>query len=132
MDPLCLLVAGVVRAALPGEEFTLAWEHSVQKTRWEEHYRVDGSNLLLAEARIESSGAGMEPPPDAVLKNGWWSWHPRSIAPALTLARFSADRDYTLCWRDRCSALSALVGNADAAPTLVVRPCEGKAGRASK
>ncbi len=38
---ICILVAGVVRATLPGQEFTLAWDHSVQKTRWEERYRVD-------------------------------------------------------------------------------------------
>ena len=27
---------------VPGPEFTLAWQHSVEKVRWEERYRVDG------------------------------------------------------------------------------------------
>jgi len=61
---VCLIVAGVVAAALPTEEFTLAWTHSVEKTRWEETYRVDGDRLALIEARIQGMGAGMEPPAD--------------------------------------------------------------------
>jgi hypothetical protein len=70
LDAVCLLVAGALRAMLPTTEFTLAWTHSVQKTRWEERYRVAGSDLQLVEARIQSSGAGMDPPPQARLRDG--------------------------------------------------------------
>ncbi len=70
VSAFCLLVAGVVRATLPGPEFTLAWQHSVAKTRWEERYRVEGDRLLLAEACVEGTGAGMEPPPEAVRRGG--------------------------------------------------------------
>ena len=44
-------------AFVPQRAFTLAWTHSIEKTRWEEDYRVaraaDGSPLLrLVRARI--------------------------------------------------------------------------------
>jgi hypothetical protein len=135
LDAVCLLVAGALRATLPATEFTLAWTHSVQKTRWEERYRVAGSELQLVLARIQSSGAGMDPPPQARLRDGWWSWRP-SIAPlpeiVLTLSPFT--RDYEVCWRGQCRALHALVHDSRAIDTrsrdfatqveaVSVRPC---------
>ena len=73
MNAVCLIVAGVVRATLPTDHYTLAWQHSVEKTRWEESYRIDGDRLRLTAARIQGLGAGMEPPRDAVLRGGWWT-----------------------------------------------------------
>ena len=93
MDPICLLVAGVVRAAtLPASEFTLSWVHSVQKTLWEERYRVDGDGLLLFEARVQGTGAGMELPPGAILAAGVWTWNPLRHLQAL---RISMSSGYT-------------------------------------
>jgi hypothetical protein len=112
-----------VRASLPEPEFTLAWNHSVQKTRWEERYRVDGSGLMLIEARVLGSGAGMEPAPDAVLRNGAWTWRPRTPVRELRLTRSGFVPDYTLCWRDRCTELGRLVGNTADGAVVVVRPC---------
>ena len=123
LDPLCLLVAGVVRATLPAPEFTLAWRHSVEKTRWEEHYRVQGDELLLAEARVEGTGAGMEPPPEAVFRGGWWTWQPRRTVADLMLARSSATSDYVLCWRDRCSDLGAIIGSAPDNSPVTIAAC---------
>lgn len=135
MNAVCLLVAGVLRATLPTTEFTLAWTHSVQKTRWEERYRIAGSDLLLVDARIQSSGAGMDPPPQARFRDGWWSWRP-SIAPlpelVLTLSPFT--RDYDVCWRGQCRALHALVSGSRSSggpvgddtgdvEAVAVRPC---------
>jgi hypothetical protein len=125
MDPVCLLVAGVVRATLPVAEFTLAWEHSVQKTRWEERYRVEGGALTLAEARVQGSGAGMEPSPAARLRDGWWTWAPRTRVPELRLTESRYTRDYELCWRDRCRDLAALVGPTGDGAVVVVRACTG-------
>jgi len=123
VHPVCLLVAGVVRATLPGPEFTLAWEHSVQKTRWEERYRVTGTEFRLDAARVQGSGAGMEPPQDAVLRDGWWTWRPATRVPELLLARSTYTRDYTLCWEDRCRPMEALIGPVAEATVVVVRPC---------
>ena len=141
-NAICLFVAGVLRATLPTTEFSVEWNHSVEKTRWEERYRIDGTRLRLVEARIQGSGAGMDPPPGARLHGGWWSWQP-SLAPLpeirLTLSPFA--RDYDLCWRERCRTLHALVtqpasgqhsrphGNRmsrDATAVVDIRPCTGK------
>ena len=76
MSAVCFLVAGMLRATLPVDTFTVAWQHSVEKTRWEEDWRVAGRRLVAVESRIEGSGAGMDPPPDARLVDGAWHWHP--------------------------------------------------------
>ena len=110
MNVICLITAGVVRAALPGPEFTLAWEHSVQKTRWEESYRLAGDRLTLVEARVEGSGAGMEPPPGARLRDGRWVWQPQSTHAELRLTRSTFTPDYTLCTASRCANLGNWVG----------------------
>lgn len=123
MDAVCLLVAGVVRATLPGPEFTLAWEHSVQKTRWEERYRVAGSALTLDFARIQGSGAGMEPPPQAVFRDGWWTWRPGLRMPELRLARSPYTGDYAICRDGRCQPMAEFVGSVETAEVVVIRAC---------
>jgi len=55
MDPLCLLVAGVVRATMPASEFTVDWMHSGAEDPWEERYRTDGDGLLLIEPRCKAA-----------------------------------------------------------------------------
>lgn len=112
MNAACLLIAGALRAIVPAQEFTVAWTHSVQKTRWEERYRVDGDALRLTEARIQSSGAGMDPPPDATFREGWWTWHPPlPPLPELRLTLSSYARGYDLCWGGRCHSLRRLVSS---------------------
>ena len=125
MNAVCLFVAGALRATLPASEFTIAWHHSVERTRWEERYRIDGTRLRLIEARIQGSGAGMDPPPDARLRGGWWIWQPTLpplAALRLTLSPFT--RDYDLCARDRCRALRDVVGGAPETTVVEVRACE--------
>lgn len=110
MSAICLIVAGVVRATLPGPEFTLAWTHSVEKTRWEETYRIAGDRLTLVEASVEGSGAGMESPPGARLRDGHWVWQPQSTHAELRLTRSTFTRDYTFCADGRCADLGDWVG----------------------
>jgi hypothetical protein len=133
VNAVCLMVAGVVRAALPADEFTLGWEHSVEKTRWEETYRIDGDRLLLISARIQGIGAGMEPPEGAALRAGWWTWTPppRSIA-VLPLTQSTYTSDWTLCWKNRCRTLAALVPPAAEASVVDLAACNapGDAGGA--
>ena len=113
MNAACLFVAGTLRALIPAPEFTLAWTHSVEKIRWEERYVVDADALHLVEARVQGSGAGMEPGRDATFQNGWWTWKP-SVRPlsALRLTLSSYTRDYDLCWQARCRSLHDLVATA--------------------
>lgn len=129
MNAACLFVAGILHATIPAREFTLGWMHSVARTRWEERYRVEGDVLRLVAARVQGSGAGMDPAPDAVLKDGWWTWTPR-VAPLhevkLTVSSYTAG--YDLCWRGRCQKLRALVTPRAAPPLadgtrVVLRAC---------
>lgn len=93
---LCLSNAlGSATVAVPA--FTLAWTHSIEKIRWEEDWRVADDALRLETARVRGSGAGMEPPPDAVLQHGVWEWHPGRTESMLRLTRSSFTPDYVFC-----------------------------------
>jgi len=123
VNAICLIVGGIIEATLPATEMSLQWQHSVEKTRWEERYRIDGSRLALVEARVQGMGAGMEPPDTAQLRNGWWIWQP-AMAPLaeLKLTRSSYARDYDICWAGKCAPLSRLLPTRDES-VVVVRAC---------
>jgi hypothetical protein len=129
---VCLALAAALNAKpvfVPLQDFTLAWTHSIEKTRWEEDYIVvaplhaGALTLLVAtRARIRGSGAGMEPPADAVLRDGWYDYTP-DTAPLheLRLTRSPYTADYDWCTQGRCQPLSALLPS-DGSVTLL-KPC---------
>jgi hypothetical protein len=124
MSALCVAAAGLV-LSLPLQTFTLAWTHSIEKIRWEEDYRIADHRLQLAEARIRGSGAGMEPPDGAVLKNGVWHYRPAlQSVERLNLARSPYVADYVLCWDNACHPMTEIAGPVDKAPTVELYPCE--------
>jgi len=109
---------------VPASEFTLAWEHSVEKTRWEERYRIEGDRLALVEASVAGSGAGMDPAPGARFANGRWSWRPAlAPLPVLRLAASDYTRDYELCWNGHCSPLESLLGSAVGNRRVELKAC---------
>ena len=118
---ICLLFGAVL--ALPTDHLTLEWTHSVQKTLWQEDYRVESGRLVLSEARIAGSGAGMEPPPGAVLRGGVWHYRPQ-LAPlaALDIAESHFASGYTLCWDGACHRLAELFAR-PVEGTVTIRPC---------
>src|SRR5690606_560937 len=122
MMQLCLGLAGVIWAQLPVTGFTLAWQHSVEQIRWEEDDRVEPAGLRPHEARVRGSGAGMEIPEDAVLRDGSWHYRPQ-LAPLaqLRLARSTAERaaDYQLCTAGQCRALAHWLGPPSAGQPVV-------------
>jgi len=121
----CLFVAGVLQATLGADAFTIAWRHSVTHTRWQEDYRVAGGRIVAVESRIEGSGAGMDPPPDARFADGMWRWRP-ALPPlaALHLTVSPYTEDYRLCARGHCTPLHALVrAPADRIEVVDVRAC---------
>lgn len=121
MSLVCLAAAGTtVRLAAA---VTLVWTHSVQKTRWEEDWQATPAGLVITQARVEGSGAGMDPPDDAVLKDGTWHWTPK-LAPRRTveLRRSGATADWSVCYAGKCSPMSDLVP-ADADPVTLMA-CE--------
>lgn len=100
---------------VPEQRFTLAWTHSIEKTRWEENYRVQlddsgRSSLRLERARIRGSGAGMEPPAGAVLRKGWYEYRPADQPQgALRLTRSGWTPDYDWCASGHCQSLGDLL-----------------------
>ncbi len=112
MTGLCISVATVLVAALPVVNFTLAWTHSIEKIRWEEDWQIDPSTrrLVLVESRIRGSGAGMEPPEDAVLVEGVWRSRAKGLAlEGLRLARSTHAGDWELCLPAGCRTLESMI-----------------------
>ncbi|MBP2294570.1 DUF1850 domain-containing protein [Azospirillum rugosum] len=121
---LCVAVlGGAVLAALPGPSFTLSWTHSIEKTEWRESWTIADHHLVLAEARVKGTGAGMEPPPDARLSGGWFVWNPR-LAPQerVVLAASDFTADHTLCAGADCRPLHGWTGATEPSP-LELRVC---------
>lgn len=123
---LCLAAAGTM-LRLAVTTFTLAWSHTVEHLPWQEDWRVDGDRLVLEEMRVKGSGAGMDPPPDSRLVDGWYVWRPSDETRARIVLRRAADPDgvigdWQLCAEDEpCRALGDIVGG-DADP-VTLYPC---------
>jgi hypothetical protein len=119
---LCLASLGVVKA-LSVAAFTLAWTHSIEKVEWQEDWRITASGLELMEARVKGSGAGMEPPPQARLIDGWFRWKPeRPAMPEVILGNSGVAGEWRLCAGGKCRTLSEIFGRAVGAnPTILSR-----------
>ena len=119
----CLATAGLA-VEIAASTFTLSWTHTVEKTLWQEHWRVEADRLVLEEARIEGSGAGMEPPPEARLVDGSYVWSPNRAETAIVLRRDPHAGDWRLCAAGRCDKLGEWLG-ADADPVKLSPTLEG-------
>ena len=120
---LCVAAGGVI-VTLALQSFTLAWTHSIEKIRWEEDYRIEGTQLVLTEARVRGSGAGMEPPDDSKFVNGVWHYDPH--LPPLNQLRLTQSiyaPGYELCQRDRCVPLTDYAPRAQNGDVIELRSC---------
>jgi hypothetical protein len=108
---LCILTGGRT-TVLAASFFTLSWTHSIEKTRWEEDWRVTPAGLRVVEARVKGSGAGMEPPEGSVLRDGWWTYAPKLPAQASVLLASSGATGvgWKLCAGETCLDLGARFG----------------------
>ena len=130
---LALLASGGSTVFVPTAHFTLAWTHSIEKVRWEEDYAVERSStpgkqpvLKALTARVRGSAAGMEPPEDAVFRNGWYEYQPTAWSPqGLRLTRSPYTADYEWCSNGRCVPLGQWLPS-DGDITLLT-PCEAHA-----
>jgi hypothetical protein len=126
VNAICL-AAGLLLLPL-GEAITLRWTHSVQKTLWEEDYRLQGEALVLTSARIQGTGAGMEPPPDAVLRNGAWHYKPTlPPLPTLALRHSPYVQPYTLCASGTCRPLTDWLPGLPDDSVIRLYPCRSGA-----
>ena len=117
-------VAGSITKALQVTAFTLVWTHSVEKTDWQEDWRVADDGLTLVEARIKGSGAGIDPPPDARLIDGWWRWTPAPVSrDEVVLGPSGAAGDWRICVDGRCRTLSDILGASAGANPTRMRSC---------
>jgi hypothetical protein len=120
MMALCIASAvGVAKIAAAA--FTLSWSHSVEKTRWEEDWIIANGALNIIEARVEGSGAGMEPGAQARFDGTFWRWKPQTPPlKELRLMQTSGSREgWTLCANGACRT----IGSASQ-PELVLRACK--------
>jgi hypothetical protein len=108
---LCIALVGIAGApVLPTDTMTLSWTHTVEGTPWEEDYAIRDGALILTEARVKRSGAGMDAPDGAVWARGWWHYAP--LLPPLrevVLANSSFAPGYTVCWAGQCRPLKAMI-----------------------
>ncbi len=118
---LCISAGGVT-LGLALQTFTLGWTHSVEHTRWEEDWRVSSAGLVIEEARVEGTGAGMEIPADAELADGVWRYRPKlTEQKAVHLLDAGRGGDWDICVAGECRKLASLVENSDGGLTL--SPC---------
>ena len=122
--PVTLCLAGAALALSLGlngqQQFSLRWTHSVERTEWVESWRIAGADLLLEEARVRGSGAGMEPLEGAVLEHGWYVYRAQRRLPVLRLAASGATgRGWQLCTAPGCIDLEAWLTLAGQAPGLI-------------
>jgi hypothetical protein len=109
--------------ALQIAAFTLSWTHSVEKMSWSEDWIVTGQGLQIVQARVQGSGAGVDPPQGAKLVDGAYQWTPdRSPLKEIVLANSGAAGEWRIC-TDACRTLAEIFGVDVAAPTTRVTPC---------
>ncbi len=114
---LCLLAAGAT-IRLGTIALTLAWTHSIEKTRWEEDWRATPAGLALEEDRIQATGAGMEPPPNARFDGQWWHYKPPlPPMPSVIAAPLRHDGERLV----RCALTGAVVRWAITCPRMPTR-----------
>lgn len=117
---LCVAAAGVA-LHLATASFTLSWDHSVEKIPWQESWIAQPDGLRPTEARIKGSGAGMDPPEDAVLRDGWYVFHPH-VPPLRELVLAASGKTgggWTFCAAGTCHQLGAT-----ASAPVRIRWCE--------
>lgn len=113
MSALCVATAAAVLSWVTSG-FTLSWTHSVEKTEWQESWSIEDDALVLKEARVKGSGAGMDPGEGAQLIDDWWVWQP-TLPPQSELllsASGTTVSPWTLCVEEQCMALGEVAGEA--------------------
>src|SRR5215216_6403342 len=124
---MCIGVIGATTiVVLPTDTMTLSWTHTVEGTRWEEDYAISNRELIVKEARVKRSGAGMDAPTGAVWSGGWWHYVPSlGPLPEVMFANSAFTPGYTMCWGGKCSQLNDMLAS-NSFITLEPRPCNSE------
>lgn len=116
-EPLCILTAGKV-LMLAISTFSLSWTHSVEKTSWTEEWQLADGQLQLVEARVQGSGAGMDPPEGSVRTPDGWTYvpHVRPLKELVLASSGVTASPWRLCTPDgTCIGL----GKTESEPTVL-------------
>lgn len=125
MSGICL-IAGLLLAPLD-DAITLRWMHSIEKIIWEEDYRREREVLRVVAARVQGTGAGMEPPAGAVLREGTWHYVPAlPPLPRIELQHSPHAMPYEICSEGACRPVSEWLPGLPAEATLVLEPCTAR------
>lgn len=104
------LASAVLALGLAVDAFELRWTHSVERIEWTEAWAVDGDDLVLRLATVQGSGAGMDPPDDAVYRQGRWEYRVPRRVPSLNLAASGATvGGWQWCANGTCQDLETLL-----------------------
>ena len=103
--------------------------HSIEKIQWEEDWRIAGHVLVLDEARIRGSGAGMDPPDGARLEEGVWHYRVSRELAALELAHSPYTPGYSLCADGTCQPLAGYLEGLPRSRPSTSRPATDAATR---
>jgi hypothetical protein len=116
---LCLSAGGTI-LVLALEAFSLSWTHSVERTEWREEWRLTDDGLVIMSASVAGSGAGMEVPEGAVLREGAWHYRPTlPPQPSVAFADASSDAgDWRLCSEGTCRMVGDMVPSRGSTLTL--------------
>jgi len=125
---VCFASAGVVKA-LSVAAFMLSWTHSVEKIEWQEDWVIAPQGLEVVAARVKGSGAGMEPPPEARLVNGWFQWTPKPLfLHQVALGNSGVAGEWRLCTHGSCRTLSDILGHPVGANVTIMSICDKAEG----
>ncbi|CAN5223915.1 hypothetical protein BH10PSE9_BH10PSE9_22550 [soil metagenome] len=93
----------------------------MQKTVWEEDWRLTPAGFAISEARVQGSGAGMEPLEGSVFDGTWWRYRP-PLKPQteIVLGDSGVAGAWTLCAAGQCTEL----GGSGEGP-VVLHQCPG-------
>jgi hypothetical protein len=95
-----------------------------REDRWQEDWRLTPAGLELVQARIKGSGAGMDPPPEARLIDGWFQWRPaRAPMPEVVLGNSGSAGEWRLCHDGNCRTLSEIFGHPIGANVTTMSVC---------
>ena len=103
---LCIL-SGAKLTTVAASLFTLSWTHSVEKIEWHEKWGLMNSHLKMIEARMQGSGAGMDPPEGSIFSDGWWIYSPKEfkIKELLLSTSNTQIENWKICYNGTCKIL---------------------------
>ena len=106
--------------------FTIQWMHSIEKTQWTEHWQVRAKpqpHLYLRDARIETSGAGMDIPDNAVWRDGGYTYDVQQTLTEVTLSHSPFTAQATLCSTQQCQQLADWLPGLPAIAAITLTAC---------